>query len=201
MDQEIREFWDKRFGQEGYAYGTEPNVFFRTVIDNMPPGRIFVPGAGEGRDAVYAATRGWEVFCADLSTSGKMKAEGLAAEKNVTLSYDVTNINDVQYPDNHFDVIASIFFHLPTEVRKPFFANVSKWLKPGGSFISELFTPAQLANNSGGPKDADMLMTTVKFDHEIKDLKVLTNMECEIELDEGSYHRGKANVVRYIASK
>mgnify|MGYP003332049560 CR=1 FL=1 len=201
MDREIRDFWDKRFGQEGYAYGTEPNVFFKSVIDKMPPGRIFVPGAGEGRDAVYAATLGWEVFCADLSASGKKKAESLATEKNVTLDYQVININDIQFPDNYFDVIASVYFHLPTEVRKPFFANVSRWLKPGGTFINELFTPAQLANNSGGPKDEDMLMTVEKFESELKGLTTVTSQECEVDLNEGSYHRGKANVVRFIAVK
>lgn len=43
------------------AYGTEPNAFFKAQLDQLTPGRLLLPAEGEGRNAVYAAKKGWEV--------------------------------------------------------------------------------------------------------------------------------------------
>ena len=201
MEQAVKEFWDKRFAEPGYSYGTEPNVFFKSTIDSLHPGRIFIPGAGEGRDVVYAATKGWEVYCADLSEAGKMKALKLAAENNVRIQYDVKSIDDVQYAEDYFDVVASIYFHLPEKTRKSFCSHSIKWLKPGGLFISELFTPQQLQNTSGGPKDVALLVTAEQMAKDLQELEIIKNEETEVILNEGKYHRGKANVVRFIGKK
>ena len=53
-------FWNQRFASEEYIYGTEPSAYFKQIIDGLKPGKLLVPGAGEGRDAVYAATLGRE---------------------------------------------------------------------------------------------------------------------------------------------
>lgn len=40
-----REFWDSRYGEPGYAYGTEPNAFLREQASRLPPGsRVLVVG-------------------------------------------------------------------------------------------------------------------------------------------------------------
>ena len=37
-------FWNQRFASEEYIYGTEPNAYFKQVIDGLKPGRLLVPG-------------------------------------------------------------------------------------------------------------------------------------------------------------
>lgn len=201
MEQDIKVFWDKRFSAPEYAYGKEPNSFFRAEIDKLKPGRILIPGAGEGRDAVYAATKGWEVYCLDLSKEGRTKAFKLADEKGVKIAYDCKNIAEATYSEEYFDAVGAVFFHLPEDVRKVFYASALKWLKPGGHYISELFTPAQLRNTSGGPRDLSLLATAKDLERELGMLDILTNEETETILDEGSYHQGVANVVRFTGRK
>ncbi len=196
---QIGSFWDERFGQDAYVYGKEPNEYFRSVIDKLPPGRLFVPGAGEGRDAVYAATLGWEVHCLDLSAEGRRKAMLLAAEKGVAIHYDVQSITDAAFPDGHFNMIASVFFHLPSAIRHRFYADAHRWLSPGGVFLMEAFTPAQLANTSGGPKDPDMLVDATAVKTDLAQFHILRIAEEEPTLAEGAYHTGKANVVDVLA--
>ena len=75
------QFWNERYAQKEYVYGKAPNAFFKSVIDQLKPGRLLVPGAGEGRDAVYAATLGWQVDAFDSSETGREKALSLAQEK------------------------------------------------------------------------------------------------------------------------
>lgn len=201
MTDQLKEFWDQRFSEAGYAYGTAPNEYFKLQLDLLAPGSIFLPGAGEGRDGVYAAEKGWQVTCADLSEAGRKKTLQLAAEKNVQLEYELLDINHANFTPNTFDAVAAIYFHLPSRERANFFTNMLKWLKPGGVFIAELFTPLQLNNTSGGPKDPDMLVTAANMAILSGEMDVIVNEEQEIELNEGKYHRGKGSVVRFLGKK
>jgi hypothetical protein len=198
QDIQISNFWNERFGRDDFFYGKEPNAYFRSVIDKLPAGRLLVPGAGEGRDAVYAATRGWEVHCLDLSDQGRRKAILLAAESGVSISYHVGSIADAHYPAGHFDMIASIFFHLPPQIRNKFYTDSLTWLRTGGLFLMEAFTPAQLSNTSGGPKDISMLVDPAQLAADLAALHTLKLSEEEPILNEGPHHSGKANVVDYL---
>ncbi len=85
----MRDFWNVRYSEEIYAYGTAPNVFFSSELKKLPPGKALFPAEGEGRNAVYAATCGWNVIAFDQSEAGKEKALQLAAKKGVEIDYAV----------------------------------------------------------------------------------------------------------------
>ena len=74
-------FWNARFGAEPTVYGEGPNVFFAQQLEAMTPGRILLPGDGEGRNAVHAAEQGWSVRSFDASSVGVEKALALAAKR------------------------------------------------------------------------------------------------------------------------
>lgn len=197
----MENFWDQRYSAAEYVYGKEPNVFFKSEMDKLKPGKILIPGAGEGRDAVYAATIGWQVFAIDMSEEGKKKALRLAAEKNVTIQYDVMDIKDINFKEKSFDAIASIFFHLPDSGRKIFHHTAIKLLKDDGIFIMECFNPNQLKNTSGGPKDLNVLYTKNILSDDFKELKIEQNIETQVILNEGEFHKGLADNIRFIARK
>ena len=81
--------WNKRYAQKEYFYGKQPNEFFRKQLLKFPPGRILLPAEGEGRNAVFAALSGWDVVAFDTSTEAKKKAEKLAKENKVQISYSI----------------------------------------------------------------------------------------------------------------
>jgi 2-polyprenyl-3-methyl-5-hydroxy-6-metoxy-1,4-benzoquinol methylase len=197
----MSDFWNQRYAEADYAYGKQPNEYFKSVIDTLPPGRILVPGAGEGRDAVYAATLGWQVTAFDLSTAGQRKAMQLAAEKGVSIRFDITDAAMFAAQPAMYDAVALVFFHLPTAVRVPLYKKLVESLKPGGLLILESFTPQQLHNNSGGPKDADMLSTAAALATELAPLHITENTETVITLNEGPYHQGVSNVVRFLGRR
>ena len=74
----MNHFWDLRYDVGDYVYGTQPNHYFREILSSMSPGRLLLAGEGEGRNAVYAASLGWEVFAFDISMVAKKKAMELA---------------------------------------------------------------------------------------------------------------------------
>lgn len=109
----MENIWDIRYGKEEYFYGKEPNNYFKQEIGKLPPGKILLPGEGEGRNAVYAATLGWDVYAIDMSEAGRQKAFKLASEKGLNIRYEICNLQTYQYPVNEFDAVAIIFAHFP----------------------------------------------------------------------------------------
>ena len=198
----MKEFWNTRYAEPDFVYGTAPNTFFKQQIDALPIGKLLLPSEGEGRNAVYAASKGWDVTAFDYSAEGKQKALQLAEKQGVTIKYIVADAAEFQ-TDERFDVVALIYAHLPPSVQKAFYPKISTFLKPNGLLMAELFTPNQLLNkrSSGGPKDLSMLYDIELLKKEFFDLKILKAEELTVDLSEGTYHKGLGDVVRFVAQK
>ena len=197
----MKNFWDDRYAEKDRAYGRNPNTFFAEQIGQLRPGKILLPCEGEGRNAVYAAKKGWEVEGFDLSIVGMNKATAYAHESSVHINYQIADVIDVYYPENTFDAVGLIYAHFPPEIRKIFHEKTIKWLKSGGALILEAFNPLQINNSSGGPKDLSSLYSAEMLTGDFKTLKVQLLTEAAIVLDEGKYHQGKADVIRFAGIK
>jgi SAM-dependent methyltransferase len=193
--------WDNRYNVREYIYGEEPNKFFETQLNKLKPGVIILPCDGEGRNGIYAATKGWVVNAFDASAIGKAKALLLARKKRVELEYLISDATKVNYPENAADAVALIYAHFPSDIRQSIHKKAIKWLKPGGKIILEAFNPDQLRNNSGGPKDISMLYTKEMLSDDFRDLNIEILETLQTNLDEGPLHNGKANVIRLVGSK
>ncbi|MDO9038114.1 MAG: class I SAM-dependent methyltransferase [Lutibacter sp.] len=113
-------FWNERYGNQEYIYGKTPNVFFAEQLQKLKPGTILLPCEGEGRNAVFAALKGWQARPFDTSEAGKIKAEKLTEENNVDIDYLIDDAEIVQYQPNSFDAVAFIYAHFPPSIRKKF---------------------------------------------------------------------------------
>ena len=194
-------FWNQRYGNKEYAYGLKPNNYFREFIEKLTPGRLLLPGDGEGRNAVYAALKGWVADAIDQSEEGKKKALRLAGENKVTVNYRVEDLSKSDFGINRYDLVALIFVHFPSGIRTTLHNRLVKSLKNGGYFLIEAFSKGQLGRSSGGPQNEDSLNNREEFENDFKSLEILELYEDDIILDEGPYHQGKASVLRMIARK
>jgi hypothetical protein len=202
----MKEFWDKRYSEKEYIYGKEPNVYFSEKLVTLPKGKILLPADGEGRNGVYAASLGWEVFCFDQSQQAQKKAHLLAKEKNVSIKYEVADFSEVNYPKESMDCIAFIFVHLPLDVRINYHQKVFEYLKLGGSIILEAFHKEHLNYQKiypqvGGPSNPELLYTKEEVIKFFPNFKILELLETEVSLKEGTSHIGKAKVVRLFGKK
>ncbi len=194
-------FWNERYSSEGFAYGTEPNQFLKNQLQHLNPGKMLLPGEGEGRNAVYAAQLGWNVHAIDSSSVAAKKAVELSNSRNVMIQYTVTDINEIVYSENHFDCIAIIFLHLPPETRVSFHTRMLGFLKPGGTLLLEAFSKQQLKKNTGGPNNFNMLYSKEELHADFSSASKFVIEEAEVKLNEGTYHQGVASLVRVIAKK
>ena len=85
MNDQWTERWNERYSKKEFAYGEQPNQFLKEQLENLPVGSILFPAEGEGRNAVYAAKLGWDVYAFDISIEGKNKAMKLAEANKVSI--------------------------------------------------------------------------------------------------------------------
>lgn len=199
--QDAKQFWDDRYSTGNYIYGTQPNRFFKEKIDALDKGRLLLPAEGEGRNSIYAAREGWIVDAFDISENGRNKALELAKRNHVTVNYYLSTYQDFEIRDGYYDAIALIYAHLHQSIRREIHQKLIGGLKPGGKLILEAFSKDQLGNDSGGPRDPEMLYEMEDLLGDFKPLRIQHAESLEIELKEGVDHQGTANIIRLTAQK
>lgn len=195
----MKDFWDKRYSGSEYVYGEAPNVFFEEAISRLPPGKILLAGEGEGRNAVFAARKGWQVDAFDQSSVGREKAMRLAEKAGVQINYELANAPDFKPEGNKYFVIGLIFFHLPPKERKAFHRQCVRALAPGGRIILEAFHKDQMLRSSGGPKNEELLYSLEELYADFQGMEWDIIRKETVFLKEGPHHRGEADVVRMVA--
>ncbi len=203
----MENFWDTRFKQEAYVYGTLPNAFFKETIDTYKPrGKLLLPAEGEGRNAVYAAKTGLKVYAFDTSIEGKNKALKLAESNNVTINYEVGAFFELELIKEKFDMAALIFAHFTTDIVSDYHKKVAELLKPNGMIIIEGFSKRhfelqKINPNAGGPKNLNMLFSKEIIKRDFPNFEIIKLEEAEVELKEGEFHNGKAKLIRFVGRK
>ena len=197
----MKDFWNQRYSEKIYVYGTDANAFFRDFIKRREPGCLLLPAEGEGRNAVFAALNGWKVDAFDYSEKAAQKALALARHNKVDINYRLARFEDLDLDAEKYDLIALIYAHLHEDIRRSVHRKLVDYLKPGGTLFLEAFSKNQIHNDSGGPRNEAMLYDTEELAEDFSGLSIELLEQRLVELDEGKYHRGTADVIRLIAHK
>lgn len=125
------------YGRDEYYWGTEPSSLAKLTEEYLPDGpvgrRLLDLGAGEGRDAVFFADLGFDVYAVDISPAGLEKANRLATENDVELTTLEADANDFEFPKpmDVFFSTGAVQFIRP-EVRRRQFRRFQRATIPGG---------------------------------------------------------------------
>ncbi len=200
------ETWNKRYAEEGFAYGDEPNLFFKENLSSFNDGgKILFVAEGEGRNAVHAAKLGYQSVAFDISESGKMKAEELMLQNKAAFDYIISDLSDFDFENAAYDGVVFIFSHFPKSLQKRAFIKAISSLKEGGILLMECFSENHLAyrslSNVGGPADIELLYNFSDVRNWTQELQTICLQEELVELSEGKYHQGKGSVIRGIFKK
>ena len=206
MNDTWTERWNDRYSNSAFAYGEEPNNFFKEQIEKLNPGTILFPAEGEGRNAVYAAKLGWKVAAFDISEEGRNKALKLAEANNVKIDYKIGALETLNYQPEQFDAIVLIYAHFPAEIKSQLHRTLETYLRKDGIVIFEAFSKKHLEylainDKVGGPKDIESLFSIEEIKADFPNYEIIQLEEIEIELNEGLFHNGKGSVIRFVGKK
>ena len=195
------EFWNQRYGTQQYIYGETPNAFVAEMASKIPAGPVLCLAEGEGRNAVHLATFGHTVTAVDQSEAGLAKARRLAAARVVEIETVLADLGNFTIKPGVWSGIVATFAHLPPAIRRIVHAQAVRGLRPGGVFVLEAYTPAQLAFDTGGPKSPELLMTLANLRKEFAGLEFVIGREIERDVIEGDGHTGRGAVVQVLARR
>jgi hypothetical protein len=178
----------------------------KAQLEKLKPGTILFPAEGEGRNAVFAAKCGWKVSAFDISIEGKNKAVRLAETNQVTLDYQVGELQTLNFSKEQFDALALIYAHFTADIKSNYHKAFDQYLCKNGIVIFEAFSKNHLEYVSknekvGGPKELDMLFSVEEIKSDFPNYEIIELVEKEIELNEGSFHNGKGSVIRFVGRK
>lgn len=193
--------WDERYASSDYFFGTEPNGFLTEVVDRLPPGRALFLADGEGRNSVYLASRGWQCTSMDASQVGNEKAQALSKRAGVSIKTVHADLRDYDIGGEKWDVVVSVFCHLPPALRGDVHRRVVAGLKPGGAVVLEAYRPEQLQYRTGGPPDAALMMSEETLREDFAGLEIVHCVETVRDVTEGRGHTGRAAVVQMLGFK
>jgi len=147
--------WDERYSTKEYVWAIEPNQFVKQHLADLAPGVAIDLGAGEGRNAVWLGSLGWQVTAVDFSQVALEKGRKLAADHNVSVEFVCADATIYHAPDP-VDLVLISYLQLPTSDQRIFLENAKRWLRPGGMVFVIAHDQSNIADGYGGPPSAEV---------------------------------------------
>jgi SAM-dependent methyltransferase len=153
--------WNQRYSGSELVWSAEPNIWVEQLTQDLAPGKALDIAAGEGRNALWLAARGWHVTAVDFSAVALHRARTLAGEQLgehggalVTLEADV----QTWVPQaRSYDLVLVVYLHLPSNQRSPIMAAAAHAVAPGGTLLVVGHDLENLTSGHGGPQDPEVL--------------------------------------------
>jgi SAM-dependent methyltransferase len=153
--------WDRRYAETDLVWSGAPNRFVEAELADLPPGRAVDLAAGEGRNALWLATRGWSVTAVDFAAAGLEKGRALQRRHEGELRIDWVHADVLRYDpaDGPYDLALLAYLQLPDEERRTAVRRAFGMLRDGGTLFVVAHDSTNLTEGTGGPQDAGVLYT------------------------------------------
>lgn len=170
--------WNDRYAQSELVWSATPNMFVERLLSDAEPGTALDLAAGEGRNSIWLASRGWTVTAVDFSDVAIDKATRVAERAGVTIDTVVADLTEwVPQPDT-FDLVLVNYLQLEATDLDPIIARAGAAVAPGGMFLWVSHDVSNLDGGYGGPPNPavltspDQVVAALDTDFEIETAEV-----------------------------
>ncbi len=160
--------WDERYATSELVWSRGPNQFLVEQVADLPAGRALDLACGEGRNAIWLATSGWDATGVDFSPVGIEKARTLASGTDTTaavreaagsLTFEVGDATTWTGDGEGFDLVIVFYLHLVPGQRRAAHRRAADAVRPGGTLLVVGHDLDNLERGVGGPQDPTILLT------------------------------------------
>lgn len=132
-------FWDERYGSKAAIWSGRVNPRLMEQAADLTPGTALDIGSGEGADAIWLASRGWQVTGIDISTVALQRAAALAAEAGADVAQRITwqqaDVLTWNPAPSTYDLVSAQFMHLPSDILAAVHVRLAAAVRPGGTLL------------------------------------------------------------------
>lgn len=139
--------WNERYSSSNQVWSGQPNGLLLREVEGLAPGTALDVGAGEGADAVWLATRGWQVTAVDISSVAIDRARKAADAAGASVDWRVGDIAEVA---GQFDLVTAFYPVVPKEGEM--FARICDRVAPGGTLLFVHHVPGYGHTEHGHPE-------------------------------------------------
>ena len=168
--------WNRRYGGAELIWTAQANRALMAEAEALQPGRALDIGCGEGRNAVWLATKGWEVTGVDFSSVGLEKGRQLAEAQAVEVDWVLADLRTYHPARQVCDLVIVLYLHLGPEDRRAVHGAAAWAIAPGGTMVVLGHDTSNLTDGHGGPQDPALLFTP---DDVVGDLAGLSIVKAE----------------------
>lgn len=140
-----RDHWNQRYTERPWPIDPSPWLVNNAELFTTR-GRALDIAGGTGRNAIWLASRGWDVTITDVSDVAIELAAARATSCGVTLTTLEIDLATSDLPGGPWDVIM-VFHYLD----RALFSGFARLLRPGGLVIGSLATVKNLERNERPP--------------------------------------------------
>jgi SAM-dependent methyltransferase len=155
--------WDQRYAESERVWSAEPNQFVVGELADLPPGRALDLAAGEGRNALWLAERGWRVTAVDFSAVGLAKGrqaqERYDGPRPLAIDWVEADVLDYAPGPDSFDLMLIAYLQVVDDQRHQVIRQTFDALGPGGTLLVVAHDSSNLTEGTGGPQDPSVLYT------------------------------------------
>lgn len=173
-----RDAWDARYAAPGRLWSTEPNVWVVEALGGLTPGAALDLGTGEGRHALWLASRSWHVTAVDFSAEALRTAQGVqsasASETTALIDWVHADVLAYEPATGASDAVLLMYIHLPAAQRRALVRSAAQALALGGTLLVVGHDRTNPADGFGGPSDLEVLFTAEDI---VADLTGLAGIE------------------------
>jgi SAM-dependent methyltransferase len=157
------EAWDARYAEAAASAGSvwpmQPNAEVARILDSAVPGAAVDLGCGEGRNALWLASRGWRVTAVDYSVVGLQVGRVRAGAAGLDVEWVHADVTAWPVPDGT-DLVLLAYLQLPASVLVPVLRRAAAAVASGGMLVVVGHDRDNLTEGVGGPQDPQVLHTT-----------------------------------------
>jgi SAM-dependent methyltransferase len=197
--------WDERYAASELVWSAGPNQFVASELAELNPGRAVDLAAGEGRNAIWLAERGWQVTAVDFSLVGLDKGREIQARhphaRDLHIDWVHGDVLEFRGDPAGYDLALIAYLQLPGEQMHNAVRRAFDSLRVGGTFFLVGHDSTNLTEGTGGPQDPEVLYTAeaVLGDLDGERFEVLRAERAERVVPADDDHGGEAERTAYDA--
>ena len=168
-----KERWNKRYAGRELTWSSSPHSLFESLLVEETPGRALDVACGEGRHALWLASKGWQVDAIDFSEVGLVKARAWGARQNLEVNWIIADVCEHNFPPRHYDLVAAVFLHTSVSERQQWLSSAINSVASGGLFAYIAHDPSNVDMGVGGPEDVSLIPSVEEVTKELKGFDIL----------------------------